>query len=397
VKRLAFLLCCSLLLAVAILCGCASAPTSDTPSTGASAQAILGGSSAESVGRPTAVVAGKKLIQVYAHRGARSFAPENTIPGYVTGLAIGTHWVDMDIVMDKDGEVVVSHDIWLNPDITRGPDGKFLAPSKSAMTEGVPPGELTAHLQPYMVRNLTYAQLQRYDVGRLNPASPYAKYFPEQYGMDGVRMPLLKDVIRYVTSVTKGAVGFQIEFKTDPMHDSWTYTPKQFAAALDNVLEEGGITRNCEIQSFDWRCLYELQKLDEDVATAYLTEWDNEPGTEYSFFSDDASIAGSWTGGELVKDYNDSIPQMVKALGGRRWEPEDVELTKKALDEAHSLGLKVVVWTWPEHSAGAFDGKTVKRMIAWGVDGIITDDPGRLISMLAARGYRIPEQFPAAY
>ena len=396
-KRLAFLLCCSLLLAVAVLCGCASAPTSDTPGTGASAQAIHGGSSAESVGRPTAVVAGKKLIQVYAHRGARSFAPENSLPGYATGLAIGTHWVDMDIVMDKDGEIVVSHDIWLNPDITRGPDGEFLAPGKSAMTEGIPPDELTAYLQPYMVRNLTYAQLRQYDVGRLNPESPYAKYFPEQYGMDGVRMPLLKDVIRYVNGVTKGAVGFQIEFKTDPLHDSWTYAPKQFAAALDNVLEEEGITRNCEVQSFDWRCLYELQKLDAEVATAYLTEWDNEPGTEYSFFSDDASIAGLWTGGELVKDYDDSIPQMVKALGGRCWEPEDVELTKAALDEAHSLGLKVVVWTWPEHSGSAFDGKTVKRMIAWGVDGIITDDPGRLISMLAARGYKTPQQFPAAY
>ena len=396
-KRLAFLLCCSLLLAVAILGGCASAPTNDSPSSAASAQAILGGSSAESVGRPTAVVDGKKLIQVYAHRGARSFAPENTIPGYVTGLAIGTHWVDMDIVMDKDGEIVVSHDIWLNPDTTRGPDGKFLAPSKSAMTEGIPPGELTAHLQPYMVRNLTYAQLQQYDVGRLNPTSPYAKYFPEQYGMDDVRMPLLKDVIRYVTSVTKGAVGFQIEFKTDPMRDSWTYTPKQFAAALDNVLEEEGISRNCEIQSFDWRCLYELQKLDPDIATAYLTEWDNEPGTDYSFFSKDASVAGLWTGGKLVKDYKDSIPQMVKALGGKCWEPEDVELTKAALDEAHGLGLKVVVWTWPEHSGTAFDPKTVKRMIDWGVDGIITDDPGQLISMLAARGYRIPQQFPAAY
>jgi glycerophosphoryl diester phosphodiesterase len=359
VNRLAFLLCCPLLLPVALLCGCASAPAGGTPSPGASAQSTP---------------AGKKLIQVYAHRGARSFAPENSLPGYATALAIGTHWVDMDIVMDKDGEIVVSHDIRLNPDITRGPDGAFLTHRR-------------------LVKNLTYAQLQQYDVGRLDPDSDYAKYFPEQQGMDGVRMPLLRDVIRYVDGVTGGKVSFQIEFKTDPMHDDWTYTPKEFAAALYKVLQEEGITGNCEIQSFDWRCLYELQKLDPEVPTAYLTEWDNEPGTEYSFFSDDASIAGLWTGGKLVKDYNDSIPQMVKALGGRCWEPEDLELTKAALDEAHSLGLKVVVWTWPEHSGTAFDPKTVKRMIAWGVDGIITDDPGRLISMLAARGYGVPERF----
>jgi hypothetical protein len=36
-----------------------------------------------------------------AYRGARSFAPENTIPGYDAGLAIGTHWVDMDVVMTR--------------------------------------------------------------------------------------------------------------------------------------------------------------------------------------------------------------------------------------------------------------------------------------------------------
>lgn len=31
-------------------------------------------------------------------------------------------------------------------------------------------------------------------------------------------------------------------------------------------------------------------------------------------------------------------------------------------------------------------------MIDWGFDGIITDDPGRLISMLAARGLRVPDR-----
>jgi glycerophosphoryl diester phosphodiesterase len=92
----------------------------------------------------------------------------------------------------------------------------------------------------------------------------------------------------------------------------------------------------------------------------------------------------------LVKDHGNSIPQMVKDMGGTCWEPEDVELTKETLDEAHRLGLKVVVWTWPEHSGTTFDVALVSKLIDWGVDGIITDDPGRLISMLAARGYALP-------
>lgn len=317
---------------------------------------------------------GKERLQVYAHRGARSFAPENTIPGYATGLAIGTDWVDMDVVMTRDGEVLVSHDIRLNPDIVRDASGAFVTDRK-------------------LVKDLTLAEVQAYDVGRMDLASAYSKFFPEQLGMDGVHMPTLREVIRFVKGKTAGKVGFQIEFKTDPEHPDWTYTPAEFAAALYRILLDEGIVETSEIQSFDWRCLYELQKLDARVRTAYLTEWDNEPGTPNSFFDPDPAKAGLWTGGVLVKDHGNSIPQMVKDMGGACWEPEDVELTKEILDEAHRLGLKVVVWTWPEHSGKVFDAALVSRLIDWGVDGIITDDPGQLVSMLAARGYALPATY----
>jgi glycerophosphoryl diester phosphodiesterase len=313
-------------------------------------------------------------LEVYAHRGARCYSPENTIPGYATGLAIGTNWVDMDIVMTKDGEVIVSHDIRLNPDVVRGADGKFITERK-------------------LVKSLSLAEMKQYDVGRLDTTSAYSKFFPAQIGMDGVAMPTLREVIRYVIGKTENKVGFQIEFKTDPEHTDWTYTPAEFAAALYKILQEEKIISNCEIQSFDWRCLYEIQKLDKTIKTAYLTEWDNEPGTPNSFFDPDPAKAGLWTGGVLVKDHNNSIPQMVKDMGGTCWEPEDVELTRETLEEAHKLGLKVVVWTWPEHSGTVFDPDLVSKLISWGVDGIITDDPGMLISMLAARNYSLPAKY----
>jgi glycerophosphoryl diester phosphodiesterase len=312
--------------------------------------------------------------EVYAHRGARSYAPENTIPGYATGLAIGTHWVDMDIVMSKDGEVIVSHDIRLNPDIVRGPGGQYITDRT-------------------LVKSLSLGEIKQYDVGRMDTASSYSKFFPAQVGMDGVTMPALREVIRYVNGKTNRKVGFQIEFKTDPEHPDWTFTPAVFAAALYEILVEENIVHMCEVQSFDWRCLYELQKLDRNIRTAYLTEWDNEPGCPYSFFDPDPAIAGLWTGGVLVKDHQNSIPQMIKDMGGACWEPEDVELTKATLDEAHRLGLKVVVWTWPEHSGTVFNAGLVSKLISWGVDGIITDDPGMLISMLAARNYPLPARY----
>src|SRR5207237_6643072 len=58
----------------------------------------------------------------------------------------------------------------------RGPDGQWLA------SQGPP------------IRTLTLAELRRYDIGRLNPASPYARQFPEQRAVDGERFPQLSEL-----------------------------------------------------------------------------------------------------------------------------------------------------------------------------------------------------------
>jgi glycerophosphoryl diester phosphodiesterase len=331
-------------------------------------------------------------VQVYAHRGARAFAPENSMPAYRASLRIGTDWADMDIVLTKDGNVLVSHDPVLDPDIVRDAQGRFLAKNKEAL-KAASASEQAEYIRKYSAKNLTLAELQQFDVGRLNPNSAYAKLFPDQLPLDGTRMPTLRDVIRYVNKISKRTVGFQIEMKTDPAHPETSADPRIFAEALYKVLSAEKVIDRSEIQAFDFRCLYELQRLDKRIKTAYLTSRDNERGGADDFFHADPKIAGLWTGGKLVQEYGDSIPKMVKSLGGYAWEPEDAELTKETLDEAHRLGLKVVVWSWPERLGTAFDSKLVGKMIKWGVDGIITDDPGRLISMLAVRGRRVPKRF----
>ena len=334
-----------------------------------------------------------KYVQVYAHRGGRSFSPENSMPAYKSTLRLGADWVDMDIALTKDNEVLITHDLVANADIVRGPDGKFIAENRQAL-KNLSDAELAAYNARYAVKNMTLAETQKFDIGRLNPASAYAKFFPDQLSVDGTHMPLLRDVVRYVNKTSNSGVGFQIEMKTDPGAE-YSPDPKIFAKALYKILQEENILGRAEIQAFDFRCLYELQKLDSRVKTAYLTSRDNEKGGSDSFFSDDEKIAGGWTGGKLLKDYGHTIPQMVKALGGYAWEPEDAELTKESLDEAHKLGLKVVVWSWPEKLGTSFDPVLADKMISWGVDGIITDDPGRLSSMLTARGQHAPNRYKA--
>ncbi len=331
-------------------------------------------------------------IQVYAHRGLRAYAPENSMPAYRGMMKVGADWADMDVVMTKDGEIVVGHDPVLNPDIVRDPEGHFLAKNKETVMHG-PKDALATYIGKYAVKGLTLEEIRRFEVGHLNAESSYAKFFPDQIAVDGTRMPTLREVIRYVNQTTGGKMGFQIEMKTDPTHPEFSADPEKFAAALAKIIRSEGIIDRAEIQAFDFTCLYALQKIDARFRTAFLTSRDNEPGGVDDFSHADPKVAGAWTGGKLLKDYGGSIPKMVKALGGYAWEPEDAELTEKALAEAHALGLKVVVWSWPEQLGVAFDPKLVAKMIDWKVDGIITDDPGRLNSMLAARGLRVPPNY----
>src|SRR6476661_2546878 len=109
-----------------------------------------------------ALCAGAHALDLQGHRGARGLAPENTLPAFEKALAVGVDTLELDIGVTADGVVVVSHDVALNPAITRDAEGRWLAG----------PGPL--------VRSLTLQQLQAYDVGRVRPDSPYGRGFPQQ-------------------------------------------------------------------------------------------------------------------------------------------------------------------------------------------------------------------------
>ena len=51
-----------------------------------------------------------KKTEIFAHRGASSYAPENTIPAFILAYEQGADGIELDVQMTKDGEVVVIHD-----------------------------------------------------------------------------------------------------------------------------------------------------------------------------------------------------------------------------------------------------------------------------------------------
>lgn len=293
-----------------------------------------------------------KAVALYGHRGARGLSPENTLPAYQQALKIGVDYVDMDVVMTKDHILVVYHDLTLNPDITRNAEGKWVN-------------------NIIKVKDLTLSELRRYDVGRIKPKTIYAKLFNQQKAVDGTFIPTLKEVIHLVKTQSGNKVGFQIEIKTDPVHPALAFPSQQIALALAKIIEEEDIIDRTQVQAFDWRCLIALQKINPRIITAYLTD----PSQEKMMHHINPKIAGLMTDGKLLKNYHYSIPSMIHALGGTLWDPQDREINATQIKEAHQLGLKVIIWSYPEESGKVVDLVKLKQLIKMGVDGIITDRP----------------------
>lgn len=303
-------------------------------------------------------------FDLQGHRGARGLLPENTLPGFAATLAIGVTTLELDIAITKDGELVISHDPALNPDITRGPDGRFL-PARG----------------PF-IKDLTLAEVQAYDVGRIKADTPTARNFPAQQPVDGARIPRLADLFALVEKSGNREVRFAIETKVFPVWPEATITPEAFARAVIAAIRKAGVASRSTILSFDWRTLKVVQDEAPEIGTVYLTaqqRWlDNVRAG--------AAEASPWTAGLRHADHG-SVPKMVRAAGGRIWSVYFGDLTPALLKEAKALGLTVLVWTVNERADMA-------RLIDWGVDGIVTDRPDLLREEMARRGLPLPRATP---
>ncbi len=305
-------------------------------------------------------------FDLQAHRGGRGLAPENTLTSFSKALDIGVCTLELDVGITKDGVMVISHDRYLNPDITRDAQGAFLVERGPT------------------IASLTFAELQRYDVGRQNPASNYAKSFPQQQGADGERVPKLSSLFELVQKRGATDVRFNIETKLSPNAATETLAPEPFVRALIAEIRTAGLTSRATIQSFDWRTLQIAQREAPEIVTVHLTSQQGAGDTVQV----GKPGASPWLAGLDVDDYVGSVPKLVKAAGGMVWSPNFKDITEVMVREAQSLGLKVVPWT-------VNDEPDLTRLLDWKVDGLITDYPDRLRSLMKARGMALPRQYPA--
>jgi glycerophosphoryl diester phosphodiesterase len=299
-------------------------------------------------------------VELLGHRGARGLAPENTLPGFARGIAIGVSGFELDCAVTRDGVVVIYHDAVLNPDITRGPDGKWLEATGPA------------------IWTLGYDELQRYDVGRIQPRSGYEKRFHEQKAVDGTRIPRLSELFALARKPGNERLRFCLEIKCSPLSPERTTEPANFARKVIEVVRECGMSERVSLLSFDWSTLAAARKIAPEIPLTCLTaeqSWQDNIVSRHR--------ASAWTAPLHVSQFGGSIPRMVKAAGAAAWAPYYEELSRDKVAEAHALGLEVVTWT-------ANEPADLRRVIEWGVDGVITDYPDRLRKVAGEMGVALP-------
>ncbi len=261
-----------------------------------------------------------------AHRGGRGLMPENTIPAMLNGLSLGVTTLEMDAVITKDEQVILSHEPFFNHEITTKPDGGFIDEKDE---------------RKYNVYTMTYAETQQFDVGM----KPHPR-FPQQQKLK-VHKPLLSDVI---DSAEAFAVAkhiqppfYNIETKTQPFTDNVFHpAPETFVNTLMKVILDKHISERVIIQSFDFRTLQIVHAKYPGIKTALL-----------------------------IEDYDKrSLEEQLNQLGFTPtiYSPAYKLVNASLLQACHQKNIRLIAWT-------VNSKEEIEALKKLGVDGIISDYP----------------------
>ena len=309
------------------------------------------------------------VFDLEAHRGGRDIRPENTLYSYAYAIELGATSIECDMQLTKDGQIVMSHNPILNSDITRDENGNYIENNK------------------YDIRLMTVDELKKFDVGVMDPncGEYYDLHGKTQFTYDA-KIPTLEELMQLIQSYGDKNIVLNIETKSYPDPASAGYKnnadPKKFVEVFNNIVKKYDMEDRVVLQSFDWQTLIEMKKLNPNISTSAL--WQEQP----SWGRDSESLRryekkkSPWLGGLDIKDYQGNPVKAAHAIGADIISPYYTEISKQDVDEAHSLGMKVVPWT-------VNNEKDMNMLLDMGVDGIISDKPWLLKQVLEKRNIKL--------
>ncbi|WP_197482103.1 glycerophosphodiester phosphodiesterase family protein [Polaribacter atrinae] len=265
-------------------------------------------------------------FELQGHRGARGLSPENTMQAFEKALNLGVNTIELDVVISKDNKVVVSHEPWLNDEITLDAKGKRITKKDAAAFN--------------MYKN-KYQEIKKYDVGSLGNSK-----FPEQEKVAAYK-PLLSEVIAFAETKNTEIL-YNIEIKSTPTDEKNGFQPAvaEFSDLVIAQLKKAKLpVERIVIQSFDPRILEYIHKTYPEFILAFLT-YQNDFKTNMKMLS--------------------FVPEI--------YSPYFVLLNKEEVSSIQKNDMRVIPWTVNKK-------EDMINLLNMGVDGLITDYPNIAIPL----------------
>ncbi len=283
-----------------------------------------------------------------AHRGARAYAPENTLVAFAKAKTLGCDMFEMDVRLAKDGTVIVYHDECL---------------ARCTNVKAKFPDYNSDH-----VADFTYAELSRLDAGHWYIAQldlPREERLPflqslsdgemanfvslcdrELYASGEIKIPTLVETLSLAKELD---LMVNIELKNQPN------SQLGLVEAVLKDIRAIQLEDQVLISSFDHALLQQVRQQTSRIAIAVLTEGPIKVPAAYLR----ALKANAYNIG-CHKDYK---RHGFGGLSGKRY------LTH--IDEVRNAGFGVNVWT-------CNDPQEMVDLLAAGVTGLISDYPNRV-------------------
>lgn len=283
-----------------------------------------------------------------AHRGARAFAPENTLAAFEKAKTFGCQMFEMDVRMCKDEELVVHHD----EQLTRCTDvgAKFPDRSTYAVSDFNYDELSILDAGSWYVEQLALLPSQRQSFLQTLTDEELARFVSAEdrafYASGEIRIPTLKQTLELAE---RTGMMVNIELKTQPeLHPG-------LAEAVVKLVERMGMEHRVLISSFDHAQLVNVRKLTKIIATAVLTGGRIENPVAY-LQSLDADA------------YNPDCYNDCDSAGIRKLNLDGISAIREA---SHAVN----VWTCNNKD-------DMKALIAAGASGLISDFPNRVRDVL---------------
>lgn len=288
---------------------------------------------------------------VIAHRGASGYLPEHTLEAYALAVAQGADFIEPDLVMTRDGQLIARHDYYLSSTTDIADHPEFAARKR----------ELGGRTD-WFVEDFTLAEIKRLRARQPFPGRSAA--------YDGrFEIPTFTEILALLRQL-EARHGRQIGIYPETKH------PAHFAARglemegpLLKALAEAGFESASDpvfVQSFEPEI---LQRIDAQsplrlilLLAADEGEKETSPRPIYPEGLDLAAAA-----------------RFVDGIGAdKRLVVDDTLRPSGLVADAHALGLLVHVWTLRDDAPSqgyVSTGEEYRALFAVGIDGVFTDFP----------------------